>query len=74
MGLTAIGTYGSVTEAEIVRARLESNGLRAVVQADTGSGAVPMLAQTEGVRVLVRDEDRVEALEILERMLERPED
>ena len=69
MELVRVGTYRSVTEAELVRARLEANGIDSVVQADTGSGAVPMFAASEGIRVLVRDEGLAEAYEALERML-----
>ena len=69
MDLVVLGTYGSTTEAEVVRARLEFNGIRSVVQADVASGMVPALAPVEGVRVLVRDSDLAEAYEVLERML-----
>ena len=69
MDLVILGTYGSTTEAEVVRARLEVSGVDSVVQADVASGMVPMLATVEGVRVLVRESDLAEAYEVLERML-----
>ena len=69
MDLVRVGTYRSMTEASLVKARLEVNGFDAVVQADTGSGAVPVFESAEGVRVLVRREDLAGALEALERML-----
>jgi hypothetical protein len=69
MDLVKLGTYGSTTEAELVRARLEANGIDALVQADTAAGTAPMLAMTEGVRVLVRESDLAEAYTVLERML-----
>jgi hypothetical protein len=62
-----------MTEAELVRAKLEVYGIEAVVQADSVSGAVPFLEVTEGVRVFVRPPDLAEAFEILERMLPAPE-
>ena len=67
--LTSVGTYGSTTEAELVRARLEANGIRSMVQADDASGAVPSLGGIEGVRVLVRSDDLAIAYEVLERAL-----
>jgi len=69
MGLTRLGMYGSVTEAELVRARLEANGIASLVQADNASGTVPPLAAIEGIKVLVREEDLADAYEALERML-----
>jgi hypothetical protein len=72
MELARVGTYPSLTEAELVKARLEVNGIDAVVQADSASGAVPFLEVLEGVRVFVRQSDLPEALEILERMLPAP--
>ena len=69
MDLVILGTYGSTTEADVVRARLEVNGIESVVQADVASGMVPMFAAVEGVRVLVRESDLADAYEVLERML-----
>jgi hypothetical protein len=69
MGLTRLGIYGSTTEAELVRARLEANGIVALVQADNASGTVPPLGTIEGIKVLVREEDLADAYEALERML-----
>jgi hypothetical protein len=73
MDLARIGTYRSMTEAVLVKARLEVNGIESVVQADTASGAVPFFEMTEGVRVLVRPEDFSDALDVLERMLPAPD-
>ena len=72
MDLARVGTYTSVMEADLVKARLAANGIDAVVQSDTASGAVPFLEVTEGVRVFVRPDDLGEALEVLERMLPGP--
>jgi len=73
MELARVGTYRSMTEALLVKARLEVDGIDAVVQADTASGAVPVFEAVEGVRVFVRREDLAGALEALERMLPAPE-
>jgi hypothetical protein len=72
MDLARVGTYRSMTEASLVKARLEVSGIEALVQADTASGAVPFLEVTEGVKVFVRPEDLADALELLERMLPSP--
>lgn len=68
MDLTELGRYNTTTEASLVKARLEAFGIDAVVQADTAGGTIPSLP-SKGVPVLVRDSDRAEAMEILERML-----
>ena len=69
MDLTSIGTYSSVTEANLIRAKLETFGIDAVVQGDVASGSIPTIEALEGVKVLVRESDLAEAYEILERML-----
>ena len=78
MELSEIGNYTSTLEASLVKARLEVHGIQSGGRADTAAGTFPTLASTRGVRVLVRETDRAEALEILERMLpagdEYPED
>jgi hypothetical protein len=68
MELTELGRYNTTTEADLVKARLGASGIDAVVQADTAGGLIPSLP-SKGVRVLVRESDRAEAMEILERML-----
>jgi hypothetical protein len=72
MDLARVGTYQSMTEATLVKARLEVNGITSVVQGDNVSGAVPFLEVTQGVRVMVRPSDLPDALEVLERMLPAP--
>jgi hypothetical protein len=69
MELTAIGTYSTVTEAELVRAKLGTVGIDALVQRDVASGSIPTIEALQGVKVLVREADLADALEILERML-----
>ena len=68
MELSELGRYNTTTEANLVKARLQASGVEAIVQADTAGGTIPSLP-SKGVRVLVREEDRLEALEILERLL-----
>lgn len=69
MDLDEIGIYNTTTEALLVKARLEAFGIDAIVQADTAAGTIPTLVSGRGVRVFVRETERAEALEILERQL-----
>ncbi len=69
MELVVLGTYNTLTEANLVKARLESEGIETVVQSDDLGSMTPTLNTVRGVQVLVRSEDRAEAMESLERML-----
>lgn len=61
---TIFRTFTDRTEAEIVRAMLEAEGIPALVVADDGEGALPSLDLVEGVQVVVSgaDVDRAEAI------------
>lgn len=74
MELKQIGIYSSSAEANLVKARLTANGIDAIVQGDSASGAVPQLEAYSGVKVLVRDEDFADALDALERLLPQSTD
>jgi hypothetical protein len=67
--LVVLGTYNSLTEAQLVKARLESDGIESLVQSDDAGSMTPTLITVRGVRVLVRETDRAQAMESLERML-----
>ena len=69
MGLTVLGTYASVTEANLIRAKLDAYGIESVVERDVASGSIPTIEAVEGVKVLVRESDLAEAMDVLERML-----
>lgn len=69
MELVTIGTYNTMTEANLVRARLVSEGIDAAIQSDDLGSTTPSLGMVRGVLVLVREEDRAAAMDILERML-----
>lgn len=69
MDLVRLGTYNSITEANLVKARLESEGIEALIQSDDIGSMTPTLVVVSGVHVLVRESDRADAMELLERML-----
>ncbi len=60
-----IRTYSDEPSAQLARSILEANGIAASVRSDGSSGFEPQLAFVRGVRVVVRGEDAVAALELL---------
>ena len=69
MNLKELGTDGNVTEANLIKAKLEPFGIEAMVQADVMTDSIPTLEWVHGVKVLVKEEDLGDAYEVLERML-----
>lgn len=69
MALKLLATFATLTEANLVKAKLETFGIESAVEADVGSSTLPMLERVEGVRVLVRETDLAESYDVLERML-----
>lgn len=69
MELAKLGTYSTVTEANLIKAKLGIYGIDAVVHASGLSSSLPTFDKVEGVKVLVRDSDLADAYEVLERML-----
>lgn len=69
MSLSRLAVFSNLTEANLVKARLEVHGIDSVIQADVGSSTLPVFESIEGVRVFVRAEDLADAYEVLERML-----
>jgi cell division protein FtsN len=67
--LVRLGTYNSITEANLVKARLASEGIEALIQSDDIGSMTPTLVVVSGVHVLVRESDRADAMELLGRML-----
>ena len=64
-----MGTYSTLTEANLVKARLEGEGIDALVQSDDLGSMMESLITVRGVQVLVREEDLAKAMDTLERML-----
>ena len=69
MALSRLGTYNTVTEANLVKAKLEAFGIEAIVEADDAGSMVPNLDLVRGVKVFVKETDLADAYETLERML-----
>ncbi|MPZ51259.1 MAG: hypothetical protein GEU79_00740 [Acidimicrobiia bacterium] len=67
--LVPLGTFASSTEAEVVRARLESHGIVAMVRQDDAGGMLPELSWRNGPQVVVRAEDLDRAREVLGQVL-----
>lgn len=65
MKLSRLGTYSTLTEASLVKAKLETFGIDAIVEADAGSSSLPTFDQIEGIKVLVRESDLSTAYEVL---------
>ena len=60
-------TIGNQTEADIAVSALDAAGIDAIITADTVGGTRPHLAATGGgFQVLVREEDVLEARDILD--------
>lgn len=74
MKLSLLGTYSTLTEASLVKAKLETFGIDAIVEEDVASSSIPTFSQIEGIKVLVRESDLSIAYEALGRMLPSGED
>ena len=65
--LVEAGNYESVLAARVASAVLESVGIESHIVTDNAGGAIPSLAPLAGgVRLLVREEDQVDAIETLD--------
>jgi hypothetical protein len=65
-GLTTVVAQASSTlEARIIVGLLESNGIAAATSSDDAGGQEPQWQLTQGVRVLVAEEDQDEARRVI---------
>ena len=55
----------SLVEAQLIVGMLQSNGINAAVSSDDAGGFDPQLRVTQGVRVLVADEDEPRARQLI---------
>lgn len=65
--LVEVGTYESVLAAQVAVAVLDSVGIEGHIVTDNAGGAIPSLSPLSGgVRLLVRIEDEIDAVETLD--------
>ena len=64
-GLVTVARFGSHIEADLAQSALQAAGVAAVVAADDGGRQTPYLDFTQGVTVLVRQQDADTARAIL---------
>jgi hypothetical protein len=65
--LVLVHAFGSRPEADMAVSALDAAGIDAIVQADSGGGMRPHLAWAGvGFQILVREEDLIEARNILD--------
>ncbi|HVH89463.1 MAG TPA: DUF2007 domain-containing protein [Terriglobales bacterium] len=65
--LVVIHSFGSQPEADLAKAALEAADIDAIIQADSVGGMRPHIAWgSSGFKILVRQEDAVDAREVLE--------
>jgi Putative prokaryotic signal transducing protein len=73
--LVVVHAFGSQPEADMAKSALEGAGIDAVIQADSVGGMRAHVAWSgAGFKVLVREEDAVDAREVLEPPGEAPTD
>jgi len=61
-----IATFPSVIAAEMARATLDAAEIDSFLRSDDSGHLDPALSLTNGVKLLVREEDAAEAAEVLE--------
>ena len=64
--LVVVRTFNDRIEAELAQSALEAAGIESMVRGDDAGGTQPGLWASEGVAVLVREEDAIAAREILD--------
>jgi len=63
--LVAVRTFLSTIDAELAQSALDAAGIESMVRADDCAGLRPHMQMSEGVELLVREEDAEEATRIL---------
>ena len=62
---SVIRTFANEVEAHVAQAVLDANGIDSFLIRDDAGGMMPWLQWLHPIRLVVRDEDSVEALELL---------
>jgi len=71
--LIAVATFGSHIEGDLARTALEAAGIESMLRDDGGGGQYPNLAFSEGVALLVNEEQAQAAREVLASTAVSPE-
>lgn len=71
--LIAVATFGSHIEGDLARTALEAAGIESMLRDDEGGGQYPNLAFSEGVALLVNEEQAQAAREVLASTAVSPE-
>lgn len=72
--LIAVATFGSHLEGELARTALEAAGIESMLREDEGGGQYPALAFSEGVALLVSEEQADAARDVLAQAATFPDD
>ena len=63
---TVIRTFANEVEAQVAQAVLEANGIDSILIRDDAGGMMPWLQWLHPIRMVVREEDSIEAVELLD--------
>ncbi|MBI1805717.1 MAG: DUF2007 domain-containing protein [Ignavibacteria bacterium] len=61
----SIATYTNEVEAELAQATLAAAGIESYLKYEDTGGMMPVLQQSEGIKLLVDEEDVIEAKAVL---------
>jgi len=53
------------TEADLVKAQLEGEGITCFLKSDNAGGMLPHLTMMTGIEVMVRQEDKAQAAQVI---------
>ena len=71
--LTIVRTFSNRQEAELALGAIRAAGIEAILRTDDAGGLRPALSWSNGVELVVRDDDAEEAAEILDGEAKRVE-
>jgi hypothetical protein len=63
---TVIRTFANEVEAQVAQAVLDANGIDSILIRDDAGGMMPWLQWLHPIRMVVREEDSIEAVELLD--------
>jgi hypothetical protein len=63
---TVIRTFANEIEAQVAQSVLDANGIDSILIRDDGGGMMPWLQWLHPIRMVVRESDSTEAVELLD--------